>query len=412
MSYIPLKCNSCGADLTYKEGDVSVICKHCGSKFLVSEILDNKENKKTKTQNANGQLLKTKSEFDISDSALACVMFIALTILFSVVLTFTGIKVRMGSFSYFVLHAVVEGLFALAAWIVAKSKRINLVTASGMNKKVNGNLVGWGLLLAFVSLLTFGNITNVFISFLEYFGFSSEGGNIVINNFWQYLGMVFSSCAVAGFAEELLFRGVIESGFKKWGIKVAVGFSALIFMIMHGSALQTVHQLIVGILVGYVFYKTNNLWIGVIIHFFNNFIPITEVFLLSVLSKETATELATETVTETIGLGTIFVDLIIALVIAWAGYYFVTLILKKIFAENEKLNGKEGETEVVSEIKVDGEAQEVEMTIDGEPAVQETLQEPTKQEKPIISGGTIAMFSIAGLYLVIEWIVNTVSRFM
>jgi len=363
-------------------------------------------------ENANGQLLKTKSEFDISDSALACLMFIALTILFSVVLTFTGIKVRMGSFSYFVLHAVVEGLFALAAWIVAKTKRIDLVTASGMNKKVNGNLVGWGLLLAFVSLLTFGNITNVFISFLEYFGFSSEGGNIVINNFWQYLGMVFSSCAVAGFAEELLFRGVIESGFKKWGIKVAVGFSALIFMIMHGSALQTVHQLIVGILVGYVFYKTNNLWIGVIIHFFNNFIPITEVFLLSVLSKETATELATETVTETIGLGTIFVDLIIALVIAWAGYYFVTLILKKIFAENEKLNGKENETEVVSEIKVDGETQEVEMTIDGEPAVQETLQEPTKQEKPNISGGTIAMFSIAGLYLVIEWIVNTVSRFM
>ena len=209
-----------------------------------------------------------------------------------------------------------------------------------------------------------------------------------------------------------MFRGVIESGFKKWGIKVAVGFSALIFMIMHGSALQTVHQLIVGILVGYVFYKTNNLWIGVIIHFFNNFIPITEVFLLSVLSKETATELATETVTETIGLGTIFVDLIIALVIAWVGYYFVTLILKKIFAENEKLNGKENETEVVSEIKVDGESQEVEMTIDGEPTVQETLQEPTKQEKPNISAGTIAMFSIAGLYLVIEWIVNTVSRFM
>ena len=58
-----------------------------------------------------------------------------------------------------------------------------------------------------------------------------------------------------------------------------------------------------------------------------------------------------------------------AVVIAWGGYYFVTFILRKIFAENEKLNGKAGETQVVSSITVDGEAQEVEITIDGETPV-------------------------------------------
>ena len=40
-------------------------------------------------ENANGELLKTKSEFDISDSAFACMMFVVLTILFSFVLAFT-----------------------------------------------------------------------------------------------------------------------------------------------------------------------------------------------------------------------------------------------------------------------------------------------------------------------------------
>ena len=78
-------------------------------------------------ENANGQLLKTKTEFDISDSALGCIMFIALTILFSVVMAVTGIKVRMGTFSYYVLHAVVEGIFALAAFIVAKTKRKDII---------------------------------------------------------------------------------------------------------------------------------------------------------------------------------------------------------------------------------------------------------------------------------------------
>jgi deoxyadenosine/deoxycytidine kinase len=86
-------------------------------------------------ENANGQLLKTKSEIDISDSALGCIMFIALTILFSVVMTVTGIKVRMGTFSYFVLHAVVEGIFALVNKKIRELSDLNIfINASSENR--------------------------------------------------------------------------------------------------------------------------------------------------------------------------------------------------------------------------------------------------------------------------------------
>ena len=363
-------------------------------------------------ENANGTLLKTKSEFDISDSALGTLMFIVLTILFSIVLTITGIKVKMSSFAYYVLHIVVEGLFAVAAFIVSKMRRKNLFEVAGMKKKINGSIVGWSFLIAFVSLLGFSNLTNVFIEILQYFGFSTAGANIEINNFLQYFGMIIASCVTAAFCEELLFRGVIESGFKKWGIKIAVGFSALIFMIMHGSALQTIHQFIIGVIVGYVFYKTGNLWIGVLIHFFNNLIPVTEVYLFSIIEKAgTAPELTAETTT-TIGLGSILIDLIIALVMAWAGYYFLRILLNKVLKEDEKLNGENTVGDVVTSIKVDGENKEVEMSIDGVPATSQDENTLLKEEKPKISGGTIAMFSIAGFYLVLEWIVNTVSRFM
>ena len=43
--------------------------------------------------NASGTLLKTKSEFDISDSALGTLMFIVLTILFSIVFTKLSINI-------------------------------------------------------------------------------------------------------------------------------------------------------------------------------------------------------------------------------------------------------------------------------------------------------------------------------
>lgn len=415
MSYIPLKCKSCGADLNYKEGSVSVTCKHCGSKFLLSELLEKNENQSTKSISANGQLLKTKSEFDISDSALGTLMFVVLNIVFSFLLVTFDVKIKMGTFVYYVLHVIVEGIFALAAYIVAKAKRKNILEAAGMKKKVNGAIVGWCALTALLCLLCFGNITNVFIALLEKFGLNSENGTIEINNFGEYIGMLIGSCCVAGFAEELLFRGVIQSGFKKWGIKVAVGFSALIFMIMHGSVLQTVHQFIIGVVIGYIFYKTNNLWIGVIIHFFNNFIPVTEVYLLTELAKSGgsgASDSVTEWVVEPAGYGSILIEFIIALVVAWAGLYFIKMIYKKIIAENEKLNGKEAENETVTSIVVDGEEKEVEMSIDGATIESEenNLTEK-KPEKPKVSGMTIAIFSISGLYLLLEWILGTIAMF-
>ena len=362
---------------------------------------------------ANGSLLKTKSEFDISESALACIVFIVFNILTLIILTIFGVNLKLLSdFAYYTVHAVVEALFALAALVVAKAKKKNLIEAAGMKMKVNGAIVGWSFLLALVSLFGFANLTNVFLAILEKFGLSDDNLYFrTIDTFWRYLGAIISSCLFAGFAEELLFRGVIESGFKKWGMKVAVGFSALIFMIMHGSVMQTVHQLIIGIIIGYVFYKTNNLWIGIIIHCFNNFIPITETFLLSVVSDpSTVAEVPAEAVTPA-GVGSILIDLIIALVVAWAGYYFVSLILKKIFAENEKLNGKKGENETVASITVDGQEQEIEMSIDGVPA-ENVKEEKIKEERPKISGVTIAMFSIAGFYLILEWILGTISLFM
>lgn len=356
-----------------------------------------------------GDLIKPVDEFDISDSAYACVIFIIFSLFFSFGLGFSGLTWTTSSFLYFVLNIVNEGLFALASVFVAKTRNKNIVKSAGLDKKINGSIIGWCLLLAIVSLIGFGNLTNVFIEVLTLFGYDSSGGSVVIENFWQYLGWIISSCFVAAFCEELLFRGVIESGFRKWGIKVAVGCSALIFMIMHGSATQTIHQLIVGIIVGYIFYKTNNLWIGFCIHFFNNFIPITEVYLLSMLSSsETVVESAavSETVT-VVGLGTILVDFIVAMVFAVVGLYIVVAIIKQIKKENEQLNGKaEVETkDNLTSIKVDGNEQSVEVVINGE------TSKETKNEKPVVSGATIAMFIFSGIYLVFEWIVGTLSGF-
>ena len=296
-------------------------------------------------------------------------------------------------------------MFAVSAVIIVYARKKKLVIDTGMNNKINGRMVCWCFLASFVSLLGFGSLTNVFIETITYFGYTSILGGIELSNFGQYIGMVFASCIVAAFAEELLFRGVIQSGFKKWGMRVSIGASALIFMLMHGNAEQTVHQFIVGVIVGYAFYKTNNLWIGVLIHLFNNFIPVTQAYLLTL---GTSSETAVETAVAQITLGGIVIDLIIALITAWAGYYILKIVLNKIFQEHELLNGKKQTNESMTSIKVDGDETAVEMSIEGSAISEET----TKCDKPKISVGTIVLFALAGLYLVGTWALFTLSGFV
>lgn len=355
---------------------------------------------------ANGQLLNQKEGITIFDSALACVVFIIMSNLFSFVLGFTGIKLQSGTLMYYIIHALSEIMFAVSAVIVVHVRKKHIVYDTGMNKKINAKMVGWCFLVSFVSILGFGNLTNVFLEILTYLGYSSVLGNVELNTFGQYLGMLFSSCLVAGFVEELLFRGVIQSGFKKWGMRISVGVSALIFMLMHGNAEQTVHQFIIGVIIGYVFYKTGNLWIGVLIHAFNNFIPVTQTYLLSFVPETTV---AVETTTVQLSIGVILIDLVVALITAWAGYYILKLILKKIFQENEKLNGNENTNESLTSIKIDGDETPVEMSIEGT-AVNENRE--VKKERPKIPKTAIVLFVLAGIYLIGTWGFYTILGFI
>ena len=155
----------------------------------------------------------------------------------------------------------------------------------------------------------------------------------------MYLAYVLVSCIAPALFEELLFRGNILSGLKQFGIKIAVVVSALIFMLMHGSPDQTVHQFIIGLIIGYLFIKSGNLWLGVIVHFFNNFIAITEVYVLQSMINSLSEEVEIVVTTNTITVGSLIFDLIYALIMAAIGYKLIKYAMSKILAEDKKING-------------------------------------------------------------------------
>ena len=287
----------------------------------------------------NGQLLiEKKKSFGIYESALASLLFIIYNFLYLQLYSFLPQSFRANIIVYFIASFLLEFMFALTAITVAAARKVKIKEASGMNKKVSGNLVFYCFLLSIVCLLGFGNLTSVFLEFLELLGYSSVLSNLVINTFWQYLFYVLVSCITPAVCEELLFRGVIASGLKKFGFMDALIVSSIIFTLMHGNAEQTVHQFIIGLIVGYLFLKTGNLWLSVLVHFFNNFISITEYYILNLIVQNSnigsvGGEVIVSNVNPWLQL---VIDLVVALIFAGIAFLLVKSLTRSLIKENER----------------------------------------------------------------------------
>lgn len=351
----------------------------------------------------NSLLNKRKSKFGLQESAFATFLFVLYNVLFvQIYVSFIPRAARANQLVVFLASFLIEALFAFSAWSTALVKKVEIVKASGMNKKFNAKIVLYGLLIAIVSIVGFGNITNVFLEFLTMCGYKSQLSSEGISHFWQYLIYIVVFCATPAFCEELLFRGTILSGLKQYGIKTALIVSALIFTVMHGNAEQTVHQFIIGILVGYLFFKTGNLWLGVIVHFFNNFISVTATYFTTILSDGKAAVVNESSLNPWVQL---VYSALFAIAFAYFGFQVLKFLIKRIIDEDEKLNSS---IKTSTTISVDGEEIETKMEIDGlvqNEGVESELAENAKEEpKEQLSVATIVFFTLACSYLAIEWV--------
>jgi membrane protease YdiL (CAAX protease family) len=85
----------------------------------------------------------------------------------------------------------------------------------------------------------------------------------------------------APLCEEWLCRGVIAKGLLRHSTPAkAVLWSALIFALIHGNPWQAVPAFIIGLLLGYVYWKTRSLLPCIFIHFVNNGASFLVIYLL------------------------------------------------------------------------------------------------------------------------------------
>jgi membrane protease YdiL (CAAX protease family) len=88
----------------------------------------------------------------------------------------------------------------------------------------------------------------------------------------ELLMNIFIIGVVAAVAEEIIFRGALQQFLQEWTRNghVAVWISAFIFSAIHFQFFGFFPRFVLGALLGYLFLYTQNLWIPIFVHFFNN----------------------------------------------------------------------------------------------------------------------------------------------
>lgn len=119
-----------------------------------------------------------------------------------------------------------------------------------------------------------GNIIGTI--FLTYWG--AFTGNEVGNELEEILSMtdpwmmVFSVGILAPLLEELVFRKFLIDRMRKYGEVVAILVSAGLFALFHQNFAQFLYTFAAGIMLGYLYYRTGNYWLTVLLHAIFNLI--------------------------------------------------------------------------------------------------------------------------------------------
>lgn len=126
--------------------------------------------------------------------------------------------------------------------------------------------------------LIFGEmITETLDAGVEYQWSVFDGSTILTST------MGFLSFVILGpVHEELLYRGVIQRFLHtKYSVRTSIIYSSIVFAIAHVHPGLIISSFVLGLFMGYIFHKWNNLWYAIILHMLINIQP----FILQIMSK-------------------------------------------------------------------------------------------------------------------------------
>jgi len=185
-------------------------------------------------------------------------------------------------------------LFFLPAFFYARICHKKPLTHLGYKESVNMQQAGLAIVIMFVCLPLVGALTELTEKLpfskatFEKFRLAEEEYNKQVsiigrmNNFGDYILSLFMLAILPALFEETFFRGGVQNLLSRW-IKMpilAIIITSIVFSAVHGSYLGFLSRFVLGFVLGWMYYRTGNLWLSIIGHAFNNGFAITVLYVM------------------------------------------------------------------------------------------------------------------------------------
>lgn len=175
-------------------------------------------------------------------------------------------------FVYSLIGGIVPQIsFLCVFFYVSERRKVDYQKANQINFKINPLVLLCVIAIGIVAMYGFSPLINMFDKFTTDLGYKSGTSLIDISTFWKLFAAIFYIGLLPAICEELIFRGIITNGLKKYGTWVAIIISAVLFALMHQNLQQLIYQLFLGGVMAYIVIKTKSIVYTMILHFFNNF---------------------------------------------------------------------------------------------------------------------------------------------
>lgn len=191
-------------------------------------------------------------------------VFIVATVLGSIL---TGVLQKIGSVSVgfgaflgYVIQFSLVIIFGLFQRKIRSPKGTRLLKF-GL-AKLDFVIILWGTIMVLATGVVIEPLLNLFPE-----TYLDRLGNIMAAGGW----MMFTSIVIAPIMEEILFRGILQDALmRKYGVFVGILIASAVFGIVHIIPQQVVNAFMIGIVLGYIYYRTGALLPVILIHCINN----------------------------------------------------------------------------------------------------------------------------------------------
>jgi membrane protease YdiL (CAAX protease family) len=111
---------------------------------------------------------------------------------------------------------------------------------------------------------------------------------VTMKGLTDYILALLVMAAAPAIFEEILFRGALQQIFVGWTKNSFLGIliASILFSAIHFSYFGFLPRTALGLILGYVFYYSKNLWLNILIHFLYNGIIVTQLYIANKQGKQ------------------------------------------------------------------------------------------------------------------------------